>query len=304
MVARLTIGLIIYNGADSARRCIDSLLGQTYTDFILLIFDNGSTDGTSEICAEYAARDERVRHVRHQETVSQSVNFRGVLMAANTEYFMWAADDDIWGAKFAEACIAALDETPAAVACCTKVTFRYPDGDERPARGTFPIIGTAEQRVATYLLNPRDSARLYGVYRTAGLQRSYPENVSMFAYDWLVVCLTMLEGDHLEVNDFQLLRSGHHPGKYFEKYDRHFVRDSGMIGRLSWLLPLLPLSRELRRHLPPSCWKRTFWRIVRLNLLQTLLLLRWKYPIFEGCFTALRALDRLIGSALNKESAR
>lgn len=304
MVARLTIGLIIYNGADSAHRCIDSLLGQTYTDFELLIFDNGSTDGTSEICADYAARDPRVRHVRHPETVPQSVNFRGVLMAARTEYFMWAADDDVWGPRFAEECIAVLDREPAAVACCTKVTFRYPDGDERPARGTFPITGTPEQRVATYLLNPRDSARLYGVYRTAGLQRSYPADVSMFAYDWLVVCLSMLEGDHLEVDDFQLLRSGHHPGKYFEKYDRHFVRDGGLVGRLSWFLPLLPLSRELHRRLPAACWKRAFWRVVRLNLLQTLLLLRWKYPASESGFRALRSLDRLIGSVLNREGAQ
>jgi glycosyltransferase involved in cell wall biosynthesis len=291
---RLTIGLIIYNGADSARTCIDSLLGQTYTDFELLIFDNGSTDGTSEICAEYAAKDARVRHVRHPQTLPQSVNFRGVLMAAQTEYFMWAADDDIWGPRFAELCIAQLDAHPEAVACCTKVMFRYPDGDERPARGTFPIQGTPDQRVEIYLRNPRDSARLYGVYRTPGLQASYPEGVSMFAYDWLVVCLSMLQGDHLEVDDFQLLRSGHAPGKYFEKYDRHFVREKGLTGTLSWALPLMPLTKALKQHLPASTWRKAFWRIVRLNALQTLLLLKWKLPALEGAFTAVKRVDRAL----------
>lgn len=291
---RLTIGLIIYNGADSARTCIDSLLGQTYTDFELLIFDNGSTDGTSEICADYAAKDARVRHVRHPQTVPQSVNFRGVLMAAETEYFMWAADDDIWGARFAELCIAQLDVHPEAVACCTKVTFRYPDGDERPARGTFPIKGTPDERVEIYLRNPRDSARLYGVYRTKGLQASYPEGISMFAYDWLVVCLSMLQGDHLEVDEFQLLRSGHAPGKYFEKYDRHFVRDKGLTGTLSWALPLLPLSKALKVHLPASAWHKAFWRIMRLNALQMLLLLKWKFPVLEGTFAAAKRADQAL----------
>jgi glycosyltransferase involved in cell wall biosynthesis len=294
---RLTIGLIIYNGADSARCCIDSLLAQTWADFELLIHDNGSTDGTSEICAEYARRDARVRHVRHAQTVPQSTNFRRVLLAARTEYFMWAADDDIWSPRFAELCIAELDRNPNAVACCTKVMFRYPDGAERLARGTFPIQGEPTSRVRTYLTNPRDSARLYGVYRTPALQASYPADVPVFAYDWLVVCLSMLHGDHLEVDAVQLLRSGHAPGKYFEKYDRHFVRSPGLLGRLSWFLPLLPLSRELRTYLPPAAWRAARLKVLRLNLHQTLLLLKWKFPIFDNLFNAVRRVDRALGNS-------
>lgn len=294
---RLTIGLIIYNGADSAAACIESLLGQTFGDFELLIFDNGSTDGTSEICADYAVRDARVRHVRHPETVPQSTNFRGVLLAASTELFMWAADDDIWGPRFAENCIAQLDAHPSAVAACTQVLFTYPDGTERMARGTHAIQGTRTQRVQSYLSNPRDSARLYGVYRTAALQRSYPSDVNMFAYDWLVVCLTMLEGDHLQADGQELVRSGHMPGKYFEKYDRHFVRDSGLSGWLSYCLPLLPMSRELRKHMPAPVWKAARAKLVRLNLHQTLMLLKWKYPLFEGLFRAVRRIDRIVGNS-------
>ncbi len=56
---RLTIGLITYNGATHIRPSIESILDQSYVDFELLIFDNASTDGTSEICAEYAATDPR-----------------------------------------------------------------------------------------------------------------------------------------------------------------------------------------------------------------------------------------------------
>ncbi|MFG1250456.1 glycosyltransferase family 2 protein [Xanthobacter flavus] len=297
MSPRLTIGLIIYNGASSVRTCIDSLLGQTYTDFELLIHDNGSTDGTSDICAEYAERDARIIHVRHPSTIAQSANFRGVLMAARTELFMWAADDDVWGPRFAELCIAELDRNPEAVACCTKVMFRYPDGAERPARGTFPISGTAEQRISTYLRNPRDSARLYSVYRTAGLQSSYPADINMFAYDWLVVCLSMVQGDHIEVDDFQLLRSGQEGGKYFAKYDRHFVRAKGLLGSLSYMLPLLPLTWALKQYLSPSCWRAARWRLLRLNIQQFLLLLRWKYPITESLFVAIRRIDRMAGNS-------
>lgn len=292
MKPRLTIGLIIYNGAEIARRCIDSLLSQTYTDFVLLIHDNSSTDGTSQICEEYAARDPRVRHVRHPQTIPQSENFRGVLMAASSEYYMWAADDDVWSPKFAELCIAQLDLDTDAVACCTEVDFRYPDGDIRRARGTFAIKGTATDRVRTYLHNPRDSARLYGVYRTKALQASYPAGLNMFGYDWLVVCLSMLQGHHLQADSVQLLRSGHAPGKYFERYDRHFVRDPGMIGRLSWFLPLLPLSQALKAHLPPCAWRAARLHVARLNLIQFLLLLKWKWPVLTSGFVLARKIDR------------
>ena len=295
---RLTIGLITYNGADHIRRAIDSALGQTFSDLELLIFDNASTDGTSEICAAYAERDPRVRHVRHSETIPQSANFRGVLFAASTELFMWATDDDVRGPDFARRCIDALDREEGAVAACTEAEFREEaGGSTRPARGTFAISGDPVDRLVTYFSNPRDSCRLFGVYRTEALKRAYPADVTVFGYDWLVVGLSMLEGDHVEVPGVGLVRSANAPGKYFERYDRHFVRDGGLVGRASYLLPLLPLTRELKGYLPRDAWRSVRMRMVRLNLHQSLLLLKWKYPAAEHLFRLVRRVDRALGNS-------
>ena len=291
---RLTIGLITYNGAEHIRPSIESLLGQTFTDFELLIFDNASTDGTTEICEEYAAKDARVRHVRHSETIPQSANFRGVLFAAETELFVWATDDDVRTPDSIEQCVAALDTGTEAVAACTQVVFRAADGTESPARGTFPIIGKPSERLRRYFENPRDSSRLFGVYRTEGLKRAYPADVTAFGYDWLVVGLSMLEGDHLEVPIVGLVRAANAPGKYFERYDRHFTRRGGLLGRVSYVFPLLPLTQELRHYLTPRDWKAVRGRIARLNLHQTALLLRWKFRAFDIGFSALRWADRAV----------
>ena len=296
---RLTIGLITYNGAGHIRPSIESLLGQKFTDLELLIFDNASTDGTTEICAEYAAKDPRVRHVRHPETIPQSANFRGVLLAVETELFMWATDDDVRTPTFVEQCVAALDAHPEAVSACTEVAFRDADGSETLARGTFPITGTPRARIRTYFENPRDSSRLFGVYRTEALKRAYPADVTVFGYDWLVVGLSMLQGDHQEVPGVGLVRAANAPGKYFERYDRHFTRDKGLLGRASYLLPLLPLTRELRRYLARPHWQAVRGRMVRLNLHQTALLLRWKFPAFERVFSGLRRADRALGKSWN-----
>ena len=51
----------VYNVEKYLRRCVDSILSQRYTDFELLLIDDGSPDGCPQICDEYAARDPRVR---------------------------------------------------------------------------------------------------------------------------------------------------------------------------------------------------------------------------------------------------
>ena len=55
-----------YNIRAQIGRCLDSVLAQDYGKLEILVIDDGSTDGSGEICEEYAARDPRVR-VIHQE---------------------------------------------------------------------------------------------------------------------------------------------------------------------------------------------------------------------------------------------
>ena len=54
----------VYNTEQYLHRCIDSILAQTFTDFELILVDDGSTDESGKICDEYAANDERVRVIR------------------------------------------------------------------------------------------------------------------------------------------------------------------------------------------------------------------------------------------------
>ena len=56
----------VYKAEHFLRRCVDSILSQTFADFELLLIDDGSPDKCGEICDEYAAKDSRVR-VFHKE---------------------------------------------------------------------------------------------------------------------------------------------------------------------------------------------------------------------------------------------
>ena len=75
---RISIGMPAYNCERYIAQSIESLLAQTYGDFELVISDNASTDGTEQICRDYAARDQRIRYVRRTENIGGPGNFRFV----------------------------------------------------------------------------------------------------------------------------------------------------------------------------------------------------------------------------------
>lgn len=98
----ITIGVPVYNGADLIEECLACLARQTFRDFKVLIFDNASTDATAEIAKGWAARDSRFEHVRQPENVGGVANFRDALLAADSPWFLWRADDDLSADDYVE----------------------------------------------------------------------------------------------------------------------------------------------------------------------------------------------------------
>lgn len=104
----VSIGMPIYNGEKYIREALDSLLAQTFGNFELIISDNCSTDGTSQICREYTSKDSRVRYIRQDTNIGPTANFEFVLQEASGEFYMWAAHDDRWKCNFLEKLVATL----------------------------------------------------------------------------------------------------------------------------------------------------------------------------------------------------
>lgn len=102
-----------YNRADSIREAIESVLRQTWTDFELIVVDDGSTDGTLEAAAE--VRDPRVRLVSNpQNTGAAGARNTGVSEARGT-WIAFQDSDDEWLPQKLEKQMARLAENPAFV---------------------------------------------------------------------------------------------------------------------------------------------------------------------------------------------
>ena len=114
---RVSIGLPVYNGDNYLAETLDSILAQTFTDFELIISDNGSTDRTEAICRRYAAQDHRVRYVRNPSNLGAARNYNRAFELARGEYFKWNGHDDPLAPLFLERCVEVLDRDPAIVLC-------------------------------------------------------------------------------------------------------------------------------------------------------------------------------------------
>ena len=228
---RLSIGMPVYNGARFLDRSIASVLEQDFTDFELIISDNGSDDATPEICRAHADRDSRIRYHRSDVNRGAAWNFQRVLELATGEYFKWAAHDDWYANDFLSRCIAVLDADPGAVLCCSPMVVL--DDDDREIRvhrdeldgatSTSPV-----RRFHAMLWSVQDPTNLaFGVYRAAALKpigyRNIPEP------DRTLLGELILRGGFRQVDEPLYFR--HAPPGHWERRDQWLWLDPSNAGR-------------------------------------------------------------------------
>lgn len=93
MNPKISVIVPIYNAEKWLRRCIDSLLSQTFQDFELLLIDDGSTDNSGKICEEYAELDSRI-HVFHKPNGGLSSARNCGIDNAKGEWITFCDSDD------------------------------------------------------------------------------------------------------------------------------------------------------------------------------------------------------------------
>jgi glycosyltransferase involved in cell wall biosynthesis len=91
----ISVLLPIYNGEKYLREAIDSILAQTYSHFELILIDDGSTDATPAIIAEYAPRDSRIRVQTHSKNSGRIAALNTGLGVARGEYIARMDQDDV-----------------------------------------------------------------------------------------------------------------------------------------------------------------------------------------------------------------
>lgn len=101
----------VYNVEPYIAECLRSVLGQTYTKLEIIVVDDGSTDGSAEICDAISLEDSRVRVFRQANSGPSSARNAGTL-AANGEFVTYLDSDDWWERDFVETLVSVALDSP------------------------------------------------------------------------------------------------------------------------------------------------------------------------------------------------
>lgn len=112
---KVHILLSTYNGERFLAEQIDSIRKQTFQDWILLIRDDGSSDGTRQIIRDYCLKDERIFFINPDDTINLGViqSFHTLLKYERADYYFFSDQDDIWLEQKLELQLAAAKAYPA-----------------------------------------------------------------------------------------------------------------------------------------------------------------------------------------------
>ncbi len=106
----ITVIIPTFRRPQLLKKAIESVLAQTYSHFLLCIYDNASKDETGQIVAQY--RDERIHYHVHPENVGMNNNYNYALERVETPFFVFLSDDDLFMPTFLEEAIKGFEQYP------------------------------------------------------------------------------------------------------------------------------------------------------------------------------------------------
>ncbi len=120
-MSKITVIVPVYQVEQYLRKCVDSILAQTFKDFELILVDDGSSDNCPAICDAYAANDTRV-HVIHQQngglSAARNAGLDWLFANSNSKYVAFIDSDDWVREKFLEILEQESEKHDSAITAC------------------------------------------------------------------------------------------------------------------------------------------------------------------------------------------
>lgn len=139
----------VYNVERYLRRCLDSVVNQTYRNLEIILVDDGSPDRCPEICDEYAERDSRIK-VIHKKNGGQSEARNIAIDICRGEYIAFIDSDDLVSTWYIENLYTAINNHSVKFAICETICF-----------SDYSEIGRHESLYSSKLLSKRSAIKSY-----------------------------------------------------------------------------------------------------------------------------------------------
>lgn len=125
----ISVAIPVYNGETTLRKCVDSILAQTYENIEVILVNDGSTDRSEDICRSYEQADSRVSVISKANGGLSSARNAGI-DGSHGEYLFFVDSDDWIDSDTLEVLLkTALLKDTDVTGCCAY--FNYPNGTEK-----------------------------------------------------------------------------------------------------------------------------------------------------------------------------
>src|SRR5689334_2296134 len=108
----ITVVLPTYNRAEMLPAALVSVCAQTYTDWELIVVDDGSSDETPTVISEFAARDSRIRSLRNEPNIRLPKSLNRGFAEARGRLLTWTSDDNLYHPHALATLAASFDANP------------------------------------------------------------------------------------------------------------------------------------------------------------------------------------------------
>ena len=177
---KVSVCIPVYNRPDYVAEAIESVLGQTFTDFELIVTDNCSTNNTPEVIKSYATKDNRIKYYRNEYNMIIASNINRAMLIARGEYIKPLFSDDKLSPRCLEVFVDKMDKHTN-VSLITSFSQYIGKSDYIKGESRFPGIGELDGK--TYQKDILVHGNWPGSPST-GMFRRKDLHIGLFQHTW------------------------------------------------------------------------------------------------------------------------
>lgn len=181
----ISVVVPVYNVEKYIKRCVDSILNQSFKDFELILVDDGSKDSSGDICDEYAKQHENI-HVIHQQNQGLSITRNRGTESAAGDFVTYIDSDDLVSDDYLETLYNLIQKYNAEVSCCGFKFFTYQKELEKDHASYSDYCLTGNQAMADMLYGKFHGSSACAILIKASIAKSIQYSPGKFHEDDLI----------------------------------------------------------------------------------------------------------------------
>ncbi len=230
----VSVGMPTFNRPELLSLSLVKMRSQSYTNIEIIISDNCSDNlEVISVIDEHVQKDKRIVSFIQKENIGAANNFRFVLSKAKGEYFMWAADDDVYDKEFIEECMSLLlKDTTIKMAMTDIEAIDYYGRKYREVPSFSKFSGKASYiNTLRYLFDHEFNGKanlIYSIYKKEVIERVVDRiDFNVWGADMILNLLSIIEANGILISAKVLLKKRNADYKapaetpYFIDFEKH-----------------------------------------------------------------------------------